>query len=55
MRDGASSQLLGRIAHWMSPTDKTLVVWEVLGEEYWLGADPPRDPTTAAIASTPAP
>jgi hypothetical protein len=29
----------------MSPDQKEpLSVWEVLGEEYWRGADPPRDP-----------
>ena len=29
----------------MSPEQKEpLSVWEVLGEEYWRGCDPPRDP-----------
>jgi len=45
MRVSASSRLLSRFFRWKSP-DRTepLSVWEVLGEEYWRGADPPRDP-----------
>ena len=45
MRASASSKLLSRFLRWMSPDQKEpLSVWEVLGEEYWRGADPPRDP-----------
>src|SRR5664280_2435067 len=44
MRVSASS-IFSRFFRWMSP-DQTepLSVWEVLGEEYWRGANPPRDP-----------
>ena len=45
MRASASSTLLSRFVRWMSPDEQEpLSVWEVLGEEYWRGADPPRDP-----------
>ena len=45
MRATASSKLLNRFKRWMSPDQtRPLSVWEVLGEEYWRGADPPRDP-----------
>ena len=45
MRASASSKLLSGFLRWMSPGRKEpLSVWEVLGEEYWRGADPPRDP-----------
>src|ERR1017187_8245384 len=41
----ASSKLLSRLFRWVSPDQaEPLSVWEVLGEEYWRGADPPRDP-----------
>jgi hypothetical protein len=45
MLASASFKLLSRFFRWMSP-DQTepLSVWEVLGEEYWRGANPPRDP-----------
>jgi len=41
----ASFKLLSRFFRGMSP-DQTepLSVWEALGEEYWCGTDPPRDP-----------
>ena len=45
MRANARSKLSGRFVRWMSPDEnEPLSVWEVLGEEYWRGADPPRDP-----------
>jgi hypothetical protein len=45
MRASASSKLFSRFLRWISPDQKEpLSVWEVLGEEYWRGADPPRDP-----------
>ena len=45
MRTSASSKLFSRFFRWISPDQKEpLSVWEVLGEEYWRGADPPRDP-----------
>ena len=45
MRASASSEVLSRFVRWISPDQKEpLSVWEVLGEEYWRGADPPRDP-----------
>ena len=44
MRVSASS-IFSRFFRWKSP-DQTepLSVWEVLGEEYWRGENPPRDP-----------
>jgi hypothetical protein len=45
MRASASSKLFSRFLRWISPNQKEpLSVWEILGEEYWRGADPPRDP-----------
>jgi len=45
MRASASSKLLSRFLRWVSPDQQDpLSVWGVLGEEYWRGADPPRDP-----------
>src|ERR1039457_5650927 len=44
MRASAGS-IFSRFFRWVSPDSaEPLSVWEVLGEEYWRGADPPRDP-----------
>ena len=45
MQAKPKSRLLKRLTSWMSRrAGEPSSVWEVLGEEYWRGADPPRDP-----------
>jgi len=42
---GRSFRALNRWARWGTRREaEPLSVWEVLGEEYWRGASPPRDP-----------
>jgi hypothetical protein len=38
-------KMLARLAPWLGRREaEPLSVWEVLGEEYWRGANPPQDP-----------